>query len=62
MIQPRTNKPKINITTDKNYKFVSVPGTFEIPVIVSKFINRYDAIIVLGCVIRGETSHFDYLC
>ena len=30
--------------------------------IVSKFIHRYDAIIVLGCVIRGKTSHFDYLC
>ena len=55
-------KKKLKEKGIKNYKFVSVPGTFEIPVIVSIFINRYDAIIVLGCVIRGETSHFDYLC
>ena len=30
--------------------------------IVSNFINKYDAFIVLGCVIKGETPHFNYLC
>ena len=45
-----------------NIKVIKVPGTFEIPVIVSNFINKYDAFIVLGCVIKGETPHFNYLC
>jgi 6,7-dimethyl-8-ribityllumazine synthase len=50
----------------KNGKFkitlINVPGTFEIPVLVSNLIKKYDAFIVLGCVIKGETTHFDYLC
>ena len=41
---------------------INVPGTFEIPVVISNLINEYDAFIVLGCVIKGETAHFDYLC
>ena len=45
-----------------NIKIIKVPGTFEIPVIVSNFINKYDAFIVLGCAIKGETPHFNYLC
>ena len=45
-----------------NYKIIRVPGTFEIPVVISKLITKYDAFIVLGCIIRGETSHFHYLC
>ena len=45
-----------------DYKIINVPGTFEIPVVVSKFIDKYDAFIVLGCVIKGETSHYHYLC
>ena len=45
-----------------NIKIIKVPGTLEIPVIVSNFINKYDAFIVLGCVIKGDTPHFNYLC
>ena len=45
-----------------NFKIIKVPGTFEIPVVVSNLINKYDAFIVLGCVIKGQTSHFHYLC
>ena len=45
-----------------NFQIITVPGTFEIPVVVSNLINKYDAFIVLGCVIKGETSHFHYLC
>ena len=45
-----------------NYKIIRVPGTFEIPVVISKLIAKYDAFIVLGCIIRGETSHYHYLC
>ena len=39
-----------------------MPGTFEIPVVVSNIIDSYDAFIVLGCVIKGQTPHFHYLC
>ena len=42
-------------------KFISVPGVFEIPVVISRNINKYDAFIALGCVIKGETPHFDYI-
>ena len=43
------------------YKFVSVPGVFEIPVLISKNIKKYDAFLALGCVIKGETPHFDFI-
>ncbi|HAK57904.1 MAG TPA: 6,7-dimethyl-8-ribityllumazine synthase [Lachnospiraceae bacterium] len=41
-----------------------VPGSFEIPVIAKKMASsgRYDAIICLGAVIKGSTSHYDYVC
>lgn len=41
-----------------------VPGAFEIPLIASRMAKskRYDAIICLGAVIRGSTSHYDYVC
>tara|TARA_E500000178_G_C16386639_1_gene472531 strand:- start:27 stop:437 length:411 start_codon:yes stop_codon:yes gene_type:complete len=40
---------------------VIVPGVFEIPVILSKNIKKYDGFIALGCVIKGETPHFDFI-
>jgi 6,7-dimethyl-8-ribityllumazine synthase len=43
------------------YKFVSVPGVFEIPAVISKNIKKYDAFIALGCVIKGKTPHFDFI-
>ena len=45
----------------KNYKKIFVPGIFEIPVAISKKINSYDAFIALGCVIKGETPHFNFI-
>ena len=45
-----------------NFRIINVPGTFEIPVVMSNFIDKYDAFIVLGCIIKGQTSHFHYLC
>ena len=45
----------------KNFKNISVPGIFEIPVIISKLINKYDGFIALGCVIKGKTPHFDLI-
>ena len=44
-----------------NFKYISVPGVFEIPVTISKNIKKYDAFIALGCVIKGQTPHFDFI-
>ena len=48
---PRTNKVKM----------IEVPGVFEIPVVISKNINKYDAFLALGCVIKGKTPHSDFI-
>jgi 6,7-dimethyl-8-ribityllumazine synthase len=42
-------------------KTIYVPGVFEIPVTISKNINKYDAFLALGCVIKGQTPHFDFI-
>ncbi len=42
-------------------KTIKVPGVFEIPVTISKNLKRYDAFIALGCVIKGQTPHFDFI-
>ncbi len=47
------NFAKINI--------VSVPGVFEIPVVISKNLKKYDGFVALGCVIKGQTPHFDFI-
>ena len=46
------------------HEIVSVPGAFEIPAaigMVARATNRFDGFVALGCVIRGETAHFDYV-
>ena len=45
----------------KNYKIFYTGGIFEIPYIISKKINKFDAFIAIGCVIKGETPHFDFI-
>ena len=49
---------------DDNITLAWVPGCFEIPVVAKKMAEsgKYDAVICLGAVIRGETSHYDYVC
>lgn len=49
---------------DDNINIAWVPGAFEIPLIASKMASsgKYDAVICLGTVIRGSTSHYDYVC
>ena len=42
-------------------KIIKVPGVFEIPVVISKNIKKYDGFLALGCVIKGETPHFDFI-
>jgi len=65
-------KKEFNLTLDKweyyvkeeNIEIAWVPGAFEIPLIAAKMAEskKYDAIICLGAVIRGNTSHYDYVC
>ena len=43
------------------HNVIDVPGVFEIPVTIAKNIKKYDAFIALGCVIKGETPHFDFI-
>ena len=47
----------------KRVEIVRVPGSFEIPVAAKRMAltGRYDALIALGCIIRGETRHYDYI-
>ena len=48
-------KPNVSI------KIIKVPGVFEIPVTISKNLKKFDAFIALGCVIKGQTPHFDFI-
>ena len=49
------NKNKIN------FDILYAPGSFEIPFIINKNINLYDGFVALGCIIRGETIHFELI-
>jgi len=48
---------------EKNLVLVKVPGSFELPQAAAKLAasGRYDAVVALGCLVRGETPHFDFL-
>jgi 6,7-dimethyl-8-ribityllumazine synthase len=48
----------------ENVAIVHVPGAFELPLAAKKLAAtaRYDALIAIGCVLRGETTHYDYVC
>ena len=50
-----------NNLTNFSLKTIKVPGVFEIPVTISKNIRKFDGFIALGCVIKGETPHFDFI-
>ena len=56
------------LKSTKNYlnkkislNIIKVPGVFEIPVIISKNIKKFDGFVAIGCVIRGKTAHFDLI-
>ena len=42
-------------------KIINVPGVFEIPVTIAKNLKKFDGFIALGCVIKGQTPHFDFI-
>jgi 6,7-dimethyl-8-ribityllumazine synthase len=52
-----------NGVTEEHIEVARVPGTFEIPLIAKKMANagKYDAVVCIGCLIRGATPHFEYL-
>ena len=50
------------ISKKNNIKVINVPGAFEIPVTISKNINKFNAFIALGCIIKGETDHYYFIC
>ena len=54
---------KIFLKKEKFYlSLIKVPGVFEIPLTIKKNINKFDAFIALGCVIKGNTPHFEFIC
>ena len=56
------NAKKKLIHTKYSTSKIDVPGVFEIPIAIRKNIRKFDAFIALGCVIKGETPHFDLIC
>ena len=55
-------KSAINLLPkNSKIKIINVPGVFEIPVTISKNIKKFDGFIALGCVIKGQTPHFDFI-
>ena len=44
-----------------SFKIIYVPGVFEIPITISKNLRKYDGFIALGCVIKGQTPHFEFI-
>ena len=62
--QKISNKnPSAKKEIDKTFiiKVIYVPGVFEIPITISKNINKYNGFIALGCVVKGKTPHFDFI-
>ncbi|HVH59343.1 MAG TPA: 6,7-dimethyl-8-ribityllumazine synthase [Candidatus Sulfotelmatobacter sp.] len=49
---------------NKDVDVVHVPGSFELPLAAKKLAStgKYDALIAIGCILRGETTHYDYVC
>ena len=60
-ISSSLTKAAKNKLSNFSTKIIKVPGVFEVPVTIAKNIKKYDAFIALGCVIKGETPHFDYI-
>ena len=55
------NSAKNKIKKKYSIKVINVPGAFEIPVTISKNLNKFNGFIALGCVIKGQTPHFDFI-
>jgi len=50
------------LKTNFKTNILDVPGVYEIPIAIRKNINKYQGFVVLGCVIKGQTPHFNFIC
>ena len=55
------NSAKKNLPRSFEIETIKVPGVFEIPITISKYLKKFDGFIALGCVIKGKTPHFDFI-
>lgn len=64
MLEGALEEAKSQGLTDEQIEVRRVPGAVELPFVANLLAKtkRYDAIVLLGCVIRGETDHYDYVC
>ena len=56
------NAKKKLFSAEFKISILNVPGAFEIPISIRKNINKFDGFVALGCIIKGQTPHFDLLC
>ena len=55
----------VNELSKSGYKEITtieVPGSFEIPVTISRLVDNYDGFVAIGCIIKGDTANFDLIC
>lgn len=64
LMQGAVDTIKANGGKDENINVLTVPGSFELVFGASQMVKsgKYDAVIAIGCVVRGDTPHFDYIC
>ena len=56
------NSSKKKLKNSVKINIINVPGIYEIPIAIKKNIKRFDGFVALGCVIKGQTPHFDLIC
>ena len=56
------NTRKKLLSVKSKVSILNIPGAFEIPIAIRKNIDKFDGFVALGCVIKGQTPHFDLLC
>ena len=56
------NAKKILVKKKFKVSMFDVPGVYEIPIAIRKNINKFDGFVALGCVLKGQTPHFDLIC
>ena len=56
------NAKKTFVNTNFKLSILEVPGAYEIPIGIKRNIKKFDGFIALGCVIKGQTPHFDLIC
>ena len=57
-----SSSKKILIQKKNRVNILDVAGIFEIPIAIKKNIKKFDAFVAVGCVIKGKTPHFDFIC